>query len=116
MRLSKSFPGRVIWVAFSLFINLIFLSGQLAAQARDELIERVELLNDSSTQMGIDEVLSKSFRPVESSITLGYTSAAHWLRLRINPDPADGEVILLIRPRCLMMSSCMFPRQPKVRV
>lgn len=101
MRLSKSFPGRVIWVAFSLFINLFFLSGQLAAQARDELIERVELLNDSSTQMGIDEVLSKSFRPVESSITLGYTSAAHWLRLRINPDPADGEVILLIRPPLL---------------
>jgi len=76
---------------------LTLLFGALAtpATARNDLIESVWLFEDATTSLGIEDVLGETFQPISDTISLGYTTSAEWVRLRILPAKDGGEVVVL---------------------
>ena len=84
-----------------LLIALCLLVPCTAVWAQEELITHVEVFADDSADLGIDAVSGMEFAPADHTMSLGYTSAAQWLRLRIMPAPDRHEVALIIRPPML---------------
>jgi signal transduction histidine kinase len=78
-------------------LMLTVLFGVLAAPAaaQDDLIESVGLFEDETTSLGIQDVLQETFQPIKDTISLGYTTSAEWVRLRILPAQDGGEVVVL---------------------
>jgi len=78
-----------------LMLTLLFGALATPAAARDDLIESVGLFEDATTFLGIEDVLQETFKPIKDTISLGYTTSAEWVRLRILPAEDGGEVVVL---------------------
>lgn len=79
--------------------TLVASSPPVSAQV--ELIEAVELLEDTSASAHLQEVFTENFLPSNRSINLGYRTSAYWIKMRILPSPDGGSVILLVNPQML---------------
>lgn len=88
--------GHIVICQLKVFM-LTLLFGALAAPAtaQDNLIESVGLFEDVTTSLSIDDVLQETFKPVRDTISLGYTTSAEWVRLRILPTQDGDEVVVL---------------------
>lgn len=84
-----------------LVLALFFLVPVRPALALDDLIARVEMARDPGGAMDLGAAQGLDYHPSGRSIAVGYTGDAIWIRLTILPDPAGGDVILMIRPPTL---------------
>lgn len=89
------------WVIRTLLISLYLLALPTPGQGQSELIQSVGLMADDTASLDADAAALADFRPVRHTMTLGYSAAAQWLRLRILPAPDGEEVVLLVRPPLL---------------
>ena len=71
-----------------------------AGVGADHIVARA-LLEDPDGTLGVEDVAARSFQPAPPLPALGYTRAAHWLRLEVRPRPDGGELVLRIRPSYL---------------
>jgi two-component system, sensor histidine kinase LadS len=88
----------------SVLICLLAFGLLLACGARPafaELIESTALLRDETAQMSVDTAAQAHFTATSNTVSLGYSQAAFWLRLRIMPAADGGETVLLVRPAIL---------------
>lgn len=85
----------------NVLLSLILLLPATTAKADFDLISNVALFADPTAQMEVETAAQEQFTPTSQTITLGYTTAAQWLRLRIHPAPSGEPVVLLIRPPML---------------
>ena len=99
--MDNAFGQRGSGVVRLLVLLLCLLALPEPAQARQDLVLSVGLMTDASATMDATTAASAEFRPVDQTVTLGYSRAVYWLRLRILPAPDSGEVVLLIRPPLL---------------
>jgi len=84
-----------------LTLLLCLLALPAPAQARQDLVVSVGLMTDATATLDAAAAARAGFGPVDRTLTLGYSRAAYWLRLRILPAPDGGEVVLLVRPPLL---------------
>ncbi|PWK62644.1 ATP-binding protein [Roseicyclus mahoneyensis] len=94
---------RILLIALALLVPLS------AVPARAELIQSVGLMVDESAMLDFDAVTHAPFRPVGPIMRIGYTSSNIWLRLRINPAPDGGEVVVMVQPPMLDSVSFFAP-------
>lgn len=66
----------------------------------DHIVER-GVLEDRSGMLAIDDIVGKSFSPVQPVFLAGYTKSAHWFRIVVSPAVADEDLTLRIRPAFL---------------
>jgi signal transduction histidine kinase len=92
---------RVMLRLRNLFIAVLMMFPFTAEQAKSDLVHSLELTLDETTLLDIGSIEVARFRPVEQTIILGYSTAAVWLRLWIDPAPDGGEVVVLVRPSML---------------
>ena len=69
-------------------------------QAAD-LVSSRSMLVDTSGTLSIDEVARAQFTTTGPVLIKGYTDAAHWLRITVQPPAQPGAVVLRIRPSFL---------------
>jgi len=74
---------------------------QAQGQVQADRILSVGLMIDPAATLDAAAAARAEFRPVDRTLTLGYSRATYWLRLRILPAPDGGEVVLLVRPPLL---------------
>ena len=86
---------------YTLLIALLLALPQLARAQSAERIVSIAMMHDDGAALGIKDAAQALYTPSAQTLKLGYSSAAHWLRLRILPDPAGGEIVLLVRPTIL---------------
>lgn len=72
-----------------------------SARADIGLISDVSVFADHTAQMPVAAVSQQRFIPTGQTVTVGYTNAAQWFRVRIQPSPSGEPVVLLIRPPML---------------
>ena len=84
-----------------LLVTLALLCGLPASVWGQDLIVERSVLQDSSGALTIDEIEKASFTPTGPMLNAGYTTAAHWLRLRIQAPAQGQQVELRIRPTYL---------------
>jgi two-component system, sensor histidine kinase LadS len=84
-----------------MLLCLVVLGAFCAPVARAEQIESMALMSDHSARLEIESVVDMPFRPVSNTVTLGYSRAAQWLRVRIRPAPDGAEMVVLVRPPML---------------
>jgi len=88
-------PATYLVIAFALWCSTLG-----SAWAQDFIVERA-VLQDRSGGLSINDVVNADFTPTGPILNAGYTTAAHWLRLRIQA-PDQGQFIeLRIRPTYL---------------
>ena len=85
----------------NLLIAFVLMFPFTAEQAKSDLVHSVELMLDETALLDIRSIEEARFRPVEQTIILGYSTAAVWLRLWIDPAPDGGEVVVMVRPPML---------------
>lgn len=78
-----------------LILTSFFIALAAPVIAQGKLIESVELLEDPTGSLGVKDVLQETFYPASDTLSLGYTTSAEWLRLRILPTP-DGEDVVIL--------------------
>lgn len=66
----------------------------------DHVVER-HVLEDPSAQWRIEDVVGMDFAPMAGVLSAGYTGSAHWIRLRIRPEPDGRPLVLSMRPTFL---------------
>ncbi len=88
------------WLA-KLVLALVLILPLAAQPASCELLRQIDLFMDDTEALDIASVTTASFKPVERTMVLGYTASAAWLRLRIDPAPDGGEVVVIVRPPML---------------
>jgi len=82
-------------------VALILLLPATSGQAEQHLIANVHLMVEGAAVLDVHDAARGRFIPVVPTMTFGYSSAAHWLRLRILPAPDGEQAVLLIRPPML---------------
>ena len=85
---------RAIHLLGMLMLALIMIALVTPALARKHLIASVALMEDPTAALDIEDVVQGDFQPVSDTISLGYSTSAIWLRLRILPEPDGGGVVL----------------------
>ena len=80
---------------------LLVVAPGAPGHAQSELIAAVDLTEDPSGTLAVEQVVGADFRPITQTLARGYTSATQWLRVRILPAPDGGEVVLVVRPPIL---------------
>lgn len=95
------FGPRLACMIGALMLCATALAASTSEQAQEELVLSVELMVDPNTTLDVETAAQAEFLPVDHTMTLGYSRAAYWLRLRILPAPDGEEVVLLIRPPLL---------------
>lgn len=82
------------------FTVLALLLGLLAGPGRAaDLVESRSYWRDDSASASFETARQQSYTPFRRVFSGGYTSAAHWFRLRIGPSKED--ILLRIRPQYL---------------
>lgn len=89
------------WLARCLFLLVIIFFPADFAQGKTELIENVDLMIDHTGILDAQAAAQARFEPANRTMALGYSSSTHWVRLRVQPAPDEGEVVLFIRPAML---------------
>ena len=110
--LAKSGFRAVLFPAF-LLVALVWLIGAVSAQAQTELIERVEILEDPTAALTVDQIDMGAFRPSELAFAKGYTTSAFWLRLHVRGIPGKDDYDLIVRPTTLDDVSLYVPDSTK---
>lgn len=82
--------------ALILALFLTALPGPAIAQ--EKLIESVERLEDKTASLEVWDILQETFNPASETLSLGYTTSAEWLRLRIQPTPNGEDVVIMFGP------------------
>lgn len=88
-----------ILIAWLMLLTVQIAWAQPFADQDDHIVTR-EYYADPQGLLGIDEVTSKSFTPIGTILSRGYSPDTHWLRLRIAPT-AGGALLLRIIPTYL---------------
>lgn len=88
---------------------LVMTAGVPLQPPGDSLIRSMGIYRDATAELGIDAVVDRQFVPVGASVPIGYGQANHWLRVEVAPDPAGGEVLLLLRPVTLDRATLYLP-------
>lgn len=86
---------------FTLLMALLLVQSFPVNPQSVELLDSVGLMSDPTRTMTVETVAQKRFEPVSQTVKFGYSSAAHWLRLHILPDPDGHEIVLIVRPSIL---------------
>jgi hypothetical protein len=83
-------------------VLLCMLALALPALAQDRIVERA-IYEDPTAAMDFSQVREQAFTPFTGTLSLGYSPAAFWVRLHIEPGPGrpDEPLILRIRPSYL---------------
>jgi signal transduction histidine kinase len=97
-----------LWPGFVLAV-LLWLIGAPLGYAQTELIERVEILEDPTAALTVDQIDMDDFRPAGLMFTEGYTSSAVWLRLKVRGIPGRDDHVLIVRPTTLDKLSLYIP-------
>lgn len=79
----------------ALVLTVIITASATRALAQNQLIASVASMEDMTAALGIEDVVRSDFQPVSETISLGYSTSAIWLRLRILPAPDRGDVVLV---------------------
>lgn len=88
----------------------VLLVGTVAGQAQTDLIEHVEIFEDVSATLTVDQLEMSAFTPTDRLIVEGYTTSAFWLRLQVRELPIKGShYYLIIRPTSLDEISLYVP-------
>ena len=75
--------------------------GAAVRTSQNELIEKVEILEDPTAALTVDQIKKGAFRPANRVILIGYTSSAFWIRLHVRPVPDQDDYKLTVRPTSL---------------
>jgi signal transduction histidine kinase len=89
------------WITARLVL-LCLLALALPALAQDRIVERA-IYEDPTAAMDFPQVREQAFTPFTGTLSLGYSPAAFWVRLHIEPGTGrpDEPLILRIRPSYL---------------
>jgi len=87
----------VAWLVGALLC--VLMVGPAQAQ-QDYVVERA-VLTDPSGALTLSEALAGTYQPIQGIFSAGYTSAVHWLRIKVLPATDGGPVVLRIRPTFL---------------
>lgn len=79
----------------ALMLSVIITASATRALAQNQLIASVASMEDTTAALRVEDVVRTDFQPVSNTITLGYSTSAIWLRLRILPAPDGGDVVLV---------------------
>ena len=100
-RIPTPMPLQICFARFPTALWVVWLLCVSApAWALDHIAQR-SYWQDASGQMAWPEVQGQHFTPFAGVLSLGYTPAAVWVKLRITPPqtrPANDKLILRIRP------------------
>jgi len=100
-RIPTPMPLQICFARFPTALWVVWLLCVSApAWALDHIAQR-SYWQDASGQMAWPEVQGQHFTPIAGVLSLGYTPAAVWVKLRITPPqprPANDKLILRIRP------------------
>lgn len=97
----RSGRGPRLRVAILLSLLFLLLLPPLPCAARG-WIDRMSVLEDASAQLTLEQVIGRSdWRPVDGPLSLGFTSAALWIRLEPSPATPAEPLRLRIRPAYL---------------
>ena len=77
------------------------IMGAAVRTSQNELIEKVEILEDPTAALTVDQIKKGAFRPANRVILIGYTSSAFWIRLHVRPVPDQDDYKLTVRPTSL---------------
>jgi len=91
-----SFAGIVRLTRIGVWL-LAFLLLVAPGLATDRIIHR-EMLKDPGSGLGIEDVVGREFAPMSDILVGGYTDAAFWLKLTVQPEPGDGTLALRAWP------------------
>lgn len=69
--------------------------------SQNELIEKVEILEDPTAALTVDQIQTRAFSPANRVILIGYSSSAFWIRLHVRPVPNQDYYKLTVRPTSL---------------
>ena len=79
-----------------MMLAVIIVASTTRALAQDQLIASVASMEDVTAALGIEDVVVRAdFQPASDVISLGYSTSAFWLRLRILPAPDGSDVVLV---------------------
>lgn len=84
----------------TLALILGFATSAAVAEGRD-LIRSVEMLIDDSRALSASAVMAQPMTPIEPSVSTGFTRAALWLKITIDPPASGEETVLKVFPNVL---------------
>ena len=85
---------RVVHLFVALMLTGTITVSATGALTQSQLITDVALLEGSKGILEIKDVAQEDFMAVSDTISIGYSNAVTWLRLRILPAPDGGDVAL----------------------
>jgi len=83
--------------------------GAAVSTSQNELIEKVEILEDPTAALSVDQIEMGAFRPANRVIVIGYTRSAFWIRLHVRPVPDQDYYKLTVRPTSLDETTLYVP-------
>lgn len=92
---------RASWWPGFVLAALLWLIGATTGHAQTELIEQVEILEDPTAALTVDQIDMAAFRPSSILSTKGYTTSAFWLRLHVRSVTGKNDYDLIVRPTTL---------------
>jgi two-component system, sensor histidine kinase LadS len=93
-------PTQISFIKKILFVFLLWIFSWANAFAADRITHRA-FWEDNSGNMPFELVRSQTFTPYTGVLSQGYTQAAVWIRLNVQPAQSmrpDDKIILRIRP------------------